>query len=42
MDDAKQDPTPEQEYEPPTAQDVETQDAPSVSAAGSTKTIGAG
>lgn len=30
------------DYEPPRAEDVSTDDAPSVTAAGGTKTIGAG
>lgn len=41
MEDREQDLT-EQEYEPPRAEDVETDEAPSVTAAGQTKQVGAG
>ena len=41
MDDSRQDAN-EQEYEAPRAEDVSTEDAPSVTAAGKTKSPGAG
>ena len=42
MNERPQDTTEPAEYEAPRAEDVDTDDAPSVTAAGGTKTVGAG
>jgi hypothetical protein len=42
VDERSDERTDQQPYEPPSAEDVATDDVPSVTAAGGTKTVGAG